>query len=157
MAILLATARVLTQMRNSLRGTVKFLFQPAEEYPGGAAPMIAEGVLENPAVNCCFGLHVWPSAPAGTVEVKPGPLMAAMDRFEVTITGRGGHAAKPHECVDALEVGTQAVGALQRIVSRQIDPIHPALLTVAMFRAGHAFNVIADTAQFGGTLSYNFV
>ncbi len=152
MAILLATAKVLTAMRGSLRGTVKFLFQPAEEYPGGAKPMIEQGALESPAVDYCMGLHVWPATPSGMVDVKSGPLMAAMDRFDVTIHGRGGHAAKPHECVDALEIGTQAVGALQRIISRKVDPVQPALLTVAMFRAGHAFNVIAETANFGGTL-----
>ncbi|UZP69007.1 M20 family metallopeptidase [Desulfovibrio mangrovi] len=152
MAILLTAAKVLTAMRDELRGTVKFVFQPAEEFPGGARPMIDEGVLYNPKVNHCFGLHVWPGAPSGVIEVKSGPLMAAMDRFEVTIIGKGGHAAKPHECVDALEIGTQAVGALQRIISRKIDPVHPALLTVAVFNAGHAFNVIAETATFGGTL-----
>lgn len=152
MAMLLTTAKVLCAMRDSLCGTIKFLFQPAEEYPGGAKPMIEQGALKNPDVEYCFGMHVWPSSPAGTIDVKAGPLMAAMDRFEITINGKGGHAAKPHECVDALEIGTQAIGALQRIVSRKIDPIQPALLTVAMFRAGHAFNVIADTATFGGTL-----
>jgi amidohydrolase len=152
MAILLTTAKVLCAMRDELCGTVKFVFQPAEEFPGGARPMINEGVLYSPKVDYCFGLHVWPGTPSGAVAVKSGPLMAAMDRFEVTIIGKGGHAAKPHECVDALEIGTQAVGALQRIISRQIDPVQPALLTVAVFNAGHAFNVIAETATFGGTL-----
>ncbi|MFV0349874.1 MAG: M20 family metallopeptidase, partial [Halodesulfovibrio sp.] len=136
MAILLATAKVLCAMRDELCGTVKFVFQPAEEFPGGARPMINEGVLYSPKVDHCFGLHVWPGTPSGAVAVKSGPLMAAMDRFEVTIIGKGGHAAKPHECVDALEIGTQAVGALQRIISRQIDPVQPALLTVAVFNAG---------------------
>lgn len=152
MAILLATAKTLITLQHTLCGTIKFVFQPAEEYPGGAKPMIDAGVLHAPDVDYCFGLHVWPSAPSGVVEVKAGPLMAAMDRFEVTIHGKGGHAAKPHECVDALEIGAQAVGALQRIISRQIDPVQPALLTVASFHAGNALNVIAETATFGGTL-----
>lgn len=150
MAMVLTCAKVLTEMRGELSGSVRFIFQPAEEYPGGALPMVQEGVMDG--VDYVLATHVWPSVPSGQVAVKSGPVMAAMDRFDITIIGKGGHAAKPHECVDALEVGTQVVGGLQRIVSRMVDPLHPALLTVGSFHSGNAFNVIPETADMSGTL-----
>ena len=113
--------------------------------------MIEEGVMENPRVDYSVGCHVWPGIPEGTIGVRSGVLMAAMDRFELTILGRSGHGAMPHLCVDAIDVATQVINALQRVVSRQMDPIRPAVLTVGTFHAGSAFNVIPEKAVLSGT------
>jgi len=150
-AMVLAAATVLNRIKDELNGTIKFLFQPAEEGPGGAKPMIDEGVLENPKVDYSIGCHVWPEITEGTIGVRSGPFMAAMDRFDIKIVGRGGHGAMPHLCVDALEVGTQVVNALQRISSRHMNPLEPAVVTVGMFHAGTAFNIIPDDAKLSGT------
>jgi amidohydrolase len=151
MSMVLGAATVLNKIKDSLKGTIKFLFQPAEEGPGGAKPMIEEGVMENPTVDYSVGCHLWPAIDEGTIGVKAGPLMAAMDRFDLRIIGRGGHGAMPHLCLDALEVGTQVVNALQRIVSRQINPLQPAVVTVGRFQAGSTFNVIPGEAEMCGT------
>jgi len=150
-AMALAAATVLNRIKDELNGTIKFLFQPAEEGPGGAKPMIDAGVLENPKVDYAIGCHVWPEIPEGTIGVRSGPFMAAMDRFDIKIIGRGGHGAMPHMCVDALEVGTQVVSALQRISSRLINPQEPVVVTVGMFHAGTAFNIIPAEAKLSGT------
>lgn len=151
MAMVLGAAKVLSGLRGFLRGNVKFVFQPAEEGACGAKPMIQEGVMEQPHVEWALGCHLWPGLPEGTVGVKAGPLMAAMDRFDVRILGKGGHGAMPHLCVDALEVGTQVVGALQRLVSRQMNPLEPAVVTVGSFHSGTAFNIIPEEASLSGT------
>jgi len=151
MSMVLAAATILNGIKGELKGTIQFLFQPAEEGPGGAEAMIREGVMENPHVDHAVGCHVWPGIPEGTIGVRPGPLMAAMDRFDLKIIGKGGHGAMPHQCVDALEVGCQVVNALQRVVSRQMDPVSPAVVTVGSFHAGEAFNVIPGTALMCGT------
>ncbi len=151
MAMVLGAATALHKIRSELKGKIKFLFQPAEEGPGGARPMIEAGVMENPRVDYAFGCHLWPAIPEGTIGVKAGPLMAAMDRFDIRILGKGGHGAMPHMCVDALEVGTQVVNALQRIVSRKMNPLQPAVVTVASFHAGSTFNVIPGEAELSGT------
>lgn len=151
MAMVLGAARVLLRLRKELKGRVKFVFQPAEEIASGAMEMIRSGVLENPEVNFAIGAHLWPGIPEGTVGIRSGPLMAAMDRFDIEITGKGGHGAMPHLCVDALDVGVQVVNALQRIVSRQMNPTEPAVVTVGSFQAGSAFNIIAERASLSGT------
>ncbi len=151
MAMVLGTATVFNKIKNELKGNIKFLFQPAEEGPGGAKPMIEAGVMENPKVDYSIGCHVWPDIPEGTIGVRPGPFMAAMDRFDIKIKGSGGHGAMPHLCVDSLEVGTQVVSALQRIVSRHMDPLEPTVVTVGTFHAGTAFNIIPDEAELSGT------
>lgn len=151
MAMALGAAKVINGFKDKLNGTIKFLFQPAEETAGGAKPMIDAGVMENPKVDYCFGCHVWPAIPEGTIGVKPGPLMAAMDQFYITIIGKGGHGAMPHLCVDALEVGTQVVNALQRVVSRQMNPARPTVITIGSFHAGTAFNIIPQEAKLSGT------
>ena len=150
-AMVLVAATVLNRIKEELNGTIKFLFQPAEEGPGGAKPMIDAGVLENPKVDYAIGCHVWPEIPEGTIGVRSGAFMAAMDRFDIKIIGRGGHGAMPHMCVDALEVGTQVVSALQRISSRHMNPLEPAVVTVGMFHAGRAFNIIPGDAELSGT------
>ena len=151
MAMVLGAATALRKVRSELKGNIKFLFQPAEEGPGGAKPMIEAGVMENPRVEYAFGCHLWPAIPEGTIGVKAGPLMAAMDRFDIKIMGKGGHGAMPHMCVDALEVGTEVVNALQRLVSRKMNPLQPAVVTVASFHAGSTFNVIPGEAELSGT------
>ncbi len=151
MAMVLGAVKVLNQMKNDLKGTIKFLFQPAEEGPGGAKPMIEAGVMDNPKVDYCFGCHVWPNIPEGFVGVKDGPLMAAMDRFDLKIFGKGGHGAMPHLCVDALEVGAQIVSALQRITSRHMNPLSPTVVSTCTFHAGTAFNIIPSQAELSGT------
>ena len=153
-AIALGLAKYLSQHLDQLNGTVKIIFQPAEEGPGGAKPMIEEGVLKNPDVDAIIGLHVWNSMPLGTVGVKSGPLMAAVELFDCTIQGKGGHGALPHQTVDAIVVTSAIVNALQSIVARNINPIESAVVTVGQFNAGTAKNVIADSAHFSGTVRY---
>lgn len=152
-AILLAAAQVLVERRQQLAGTVKFLFQPCEEKPpGGAKPMIEQGVLENPRVDAVFGLHLAQEMPVGMVSARSGPIMAAADMFRLEIKGKGGHAAYPHECVDAALVASQVLVALHSIVAREVKPIEPAVITVGMIQAGTAPNVIPDTALLRGTV-----
>lgn len=152
-SILLGVARVLMDQRDSFAGTVKVLFQPSEETgPGGAKWMIDQEVLEDPRVDACFGLHVWQNEPVGTVLVGDGPVMAASDRFTVTIQGKGGHGAMPNGCVDPIIVGMEIVNALQTIVARNVDPTESAVVTIGSFHSGHAPNVIPDTAEITGTV-----
>jgi amidohydrolase len=153
-AIALGTACYLAAHRHTFSGTVKIIFQPAEEGPGGAKPMIEAGVLQNPQVDAIIGLHVWQQLPIGTVGVKAGALMAAVETFRVTVLGRGGHGAIPQQTVDSIVVAAQIVNALQTIVARNIDPIESAVVTVGEFHAGTACNVIADTARLSGTVRY---
>ncbi len=151
MAMVLGAARTLTKMESELVGNIKFLFQPAEEGVGGAKPMIEQGVMENPVVDYSIGCHLWPDKPEGFISAKAGPVMASMDRFDIRIIGEGGHAAQPHLCVDALDAGVQAANALQRIVSRHSNPLEPAVVTVASFHSGTAFNIISGEAELSGT------
>jgi amidohydrolase len=152
-AIALGTAYYLSQNPN-FTGTVKIIFQPAEEGPGGAAPMIAAGVLKNPDVDAIVGLHLWNQLPLGTVGLRAGALMAAVETFHCTIFGKGGHGAIPQQTIDAIVVAAQVVTALQTIVARNIDPIESAVVTIGEFQAGRAVNVIADTARLSGTVRY---
>ncbi len=153
-AIALGTAYYLSQHRHSFKGTVKLLFQPAEEEPGGAKPMIEAGVLRNPDVDAIIGLHLWNNLPLGTVGVRKGPLMAATERFHLVVQGKGGHGAMPHQTIDAIVVASQIVNALQTIVARNVDPLDAAVVTVGQLNAGSAPNVIADTATLTGTVRY---
>jgi len=153
-AIALGTAYYLWQQRDRLAGTVKIIFQPAEEGPGGAKPMIEAGVLQNPAVDAMIGLHLWNNLPVGTLGVRSGPLMAAVECFRCTLLGKGGHGAMPHQTTDAVLVGSQVVNALQTVVARNVDPLDSAVVTVGTFHAGTALNVIADTAHISGTVRY---
>ncbi len=153
-AIALGTAYYLSQHRHSFRGAVKIIFQPAEEGPGGAKPMIEAGVLHNPEVSAIIGLHLWNNLPIGTVGVRAGALMAAVELFDCHIQGRGGHGAIPQQTIDAVLVGSQVVNALHTIVSRNVDPLQSAVITVGKFQAGYAHNVIADRAELSGTVRY---
>src|SRR4051794_29439766 len=152
-AMLLGVTRLLMDRRDQFAGTVKVLFQPAEESPpGGAKPMIDAGVLEDPKVDAAFGIHIDQDNPVGVINLRPGPAMAAADRFHMIIRGKGGHGAKPHDTVDPIVIGAQFVTALQTLVARVVDPTEEAVVTVGTFQAGLAFNVIPDTAELGGTV-----
>jgi amidohydrolase len=151
MAMLLGAITALGQLKDQLQGTIKFLFQPAEEQASGAKPLIDAGVMENPTVDYSTGIHLWPTVEQGKIGVKEGPLMAAMDRFDLKIIGKGGHGAMPHQCVDSIDVGAQVVNALQRMVSRKTNPLQPAVVTVGSFHSGKAFNVISGEAELSGT------
>ncbi|MBF2067400.1 MAG: amidohydrolase [Calothrix sp. C42_A2020_038] len=153
-AIALGTAYYLHQNRHLYSGTVKIIFQPAEEGPGGAKPMIEAGVLKNPDVDAIIGLHVWNNLPLGTVGVRPGALMAAVESFDCTVFGKGGHGAMPHQTVDSVIVAAQIINALQTIVARNVNPIDSAVVTVGKLHAGTKRNVIADTAEMSGTVRY---
>jgi amidohydrolase len=153
-AIALMTAYYLSQHQNDFAGMVKIIFQPAEEGPGGAKPMIDEKVLQNPDVDAIIGLHLWNNLPLGTIGVRSGALMAAVEVFKLKIQGKGGHGAMPHQTVDAVVLGSQIVNALQTIVARNVNPIESAVVTVGQFQAGTAHNVIADTAILTGTVRY---
>ncbi len=153
-AIALGTAKYLNEHRDRFAGTVKIIFQPAEEGPGGARPMIDAGVLTHPKVDAMVGLHLWNNLPLGTLGVRSGPMMAATEFFRCTLQGRGGHGAIPQQTVDAVVVGAQVVNALQTIVARNVDPLKSAVVTVGEFQAGTAVNVIADSAYLSGTVRY---
>ncbi len=153
-AIALGTAKYLSEHREQFAGTVKIVFQPAEEGPGGAKPMIEAGVLTNPTVDAMVGLHLWNNLPLGTLGVRSGPMMAATEFFTCTIQGKGGHGAIPQQTIDAIVVTAQIVNALQTIVARNIDPLKSAVVTVGEFKAGTAVNVIADSAYLSGTVRY---
>lgn len=153
-AIALGTAYHLHKHRHNFSGTVKIIFQPAEEGPGGAKPMIKQGVLKNPDVDAIIGLHLWNNLPLGTVGVRPGALMASVECFNCTILGQGGHGAMPHQTIDSIVVAAQVVNALQTIVARNVNPIDSAVVTVGELHAGTKLNVIADTARMSGTIRY---
>jgi len=153
-AIALGTAYYLWQHRDQFQGQIKIIFQPAEEGPGGAKPMIEEGVLKNPDLDGIIGLHLWNNLPLGTIGVRSGALMAAVELFECTIFGKGGHGAMPDQTVDAVVVSSQIVNALQTIVSRNVNPLDSAVVTVGSLHAGTTHNVIADTAKMQGTVRY---
>jgi amidohydrolase len=151
-AIGLGVATLLARHRDELSGRVKLVFQPAEESTGGARAMIADGVLLDPAPDAALGLHLWNSLPVGQAIVRPGPFMAAATHFHLTIQGRGGHGAMPHQTVDAIVTAAHLVTALQTIVSRNVDPTQTAVVSVGTLRAGFAFNIIADRAELEGTI-----
>ena len=152
-AMLMGTARVLMGMRDQFAGAVKLLFQPCEERPpGGARFMIEQGVMENPTVTGAFAIHMANSLPVGIVGTRAGAQQAAADLFTITVQGKGGHGAAPHETVDPVVVGSQIVMALQTLVSRETDPLASVVVTVGTFNAGSAPNIIPDTASMHGTV-----
>jgi amidohydrolase len=151
-AILLGTARVLQGMRERLKGRVKLIFQPAEEGPGGALPMIEQGVLENPKVDYALGLHLWAELPLGHVGIQCGPVMAAADTFRVRIHGRGGHAAYPQATADPIVAAAALITAMQTVVSRRTDPFDTAVISVTQIQGGSADNIIPEAVEFSGTI-----
>lgn len=151
-AMLLGAATLLAGFKEELPRDVLFCFQPAEENPGGARRMIDQGVLEWVDVGQTFALHLWTPFPAGTLHVRTGATMAAQDEFRARIVGCGGHGALPHRARDPIVVAAQAIGALQTVVSRSVDPVEAAVVSVGFLHAGSAPNVIPDDARLGGTL-----
>ena len=149
-SMLVGAAHALCGMRDELNGTVRFIFQPAEEGGGGGRVMVEEGVAEG--LDSIFALHLWPGLPFGTVATKAGPIMAAADAFEMEIEGTGGHGAMPHLSADAVVIAAHVVTVLQTVVSREVDPVEPAVLTVGEIGAGTAFNIIPEKARLGGTV-----
>ncbi|MDD5247710.1 MAG: M20 family metallopeptidase [Rhodocyclaceae bacterium] len=150
-AMLLGAAALLARTRR-FDGTVYFIFQPAEEHEGGGRVMVEDGLFDRFPMQMVCGLHNWPGIAAGSIAVIEGPVMAAADRFEIVIDGRGGHAAMPHQAVDTVMAGAALVQALQTLVSRETDPLDAAVVSVTRFHAGHADNILPAQAVLGGTV-----
>lgn len=151
-AIGLTVARILQAHAQELAGSVKFVFQPAEEGLGGAQAMVAAGVLETPRPDVALGLHVWNEEPLGLIAASTGPFMAASEIFQVTLTGRGGHGALPHQTVDPVVAAAQVITALQSIPARNVSPTSAAVISVTAIHAGEAFNVIPQKVELKGTI-----
>jgi amidohydrolase len=149
-ASLLGAAMVLGEIRQELPGTIKLIFQPAEEGPGGAKPMIEQGALDE--VDAIVGAHVWQDMPVGKLAVRYGPAMACLDSIDIAIIGKGCHGAAPHQGVDAVAVACQVVNALQTIASREINPVKPVVVSIGMINGGYAYNIIADEINMKGTV-----
>lgn len=150
-ATLLTVAQVLKESQTELAGTVVFIHQHAEELaPGGAKPIVDSGALQD--VDYVFGAHLWTNTPYGFVQTAEKEFMAGADKFSITIQGKGGHGAIPQQTKDSIVIGSQLVTSLQQIVSRRIDPLSTAVLTIGTFHAGNTFNIIADTATLTGTV-----
>ncbi|GAB4456440.1 MAG: amidohydrolase [Armatimonadaceae bacterium] len=149
-ANLLGTALSLHALRDRFAGTVKFLFQPAEEITSGAKKLIAAGAIDD--VDAIVMLHGWPTMAVGKIGVRIGPTMASSDSFSLVIQGKGGHGGFPHTTIDPILVGCQVVTALQTLASREISPTNPVVVSVTTFHAGTAKNIIAETAEIGGTV-----
>jgi hippurate hydrolase len=150
MTMLLGAARYLAETRN-FDGTVYFIFQPAEEGGAGGKAMVDDGLFNQHPIQNVWGMHNWPGLPAGDVAVNTGACMASADHFAITLTGRGSHAAMPHQAIDPILAAASLIQALQMVVSRTTDPLDSAVLSVTMLNGGSAFNVIPDTVTLGGT------
>ena len=153
-AVGLTVAKLLEKHRQELNGTVKLVFQPAEEGLGGALRMVQEGVLENPKPDMCLALHLWNDLPLGRAGITPGPLMAGAAFFDIKITGQGGHGASPQQTIDPVVAAAQVIMGLQTIVSRNVSPLQSAVISVTRVRAGEAYNVIPSSAELCGTLRF---
>lgn len=152
-SILLGAATILSGLRESLRGNVKLIFQPAEEVPeGGASTLIKQGVLRKPPVNAIVGLHLVPRFPSGMVAIKEGVVTAATDKLEIRIIGKSGHAARPYEGVDSIVVASQVIGSIQAMITRQTDAIDPKVVSIGRICGGEAHNVIAKEVVMSGTI-----
>jgi hippurate hydrolase len=150
-AMLLGAARYLAETRN-FAGDAVVIFQPAEEGGAGAAAMIEDGLMDRFRIDQVYGMHNGPGIPIGSFAIRPGPIMAATDAIDIRIEGLGGHAARPHMCIDSVLVGAQLITALQSIVSRSVDPLESAVISMCEFHAGNARNVIPQTAELRGTV-----
>jgi len=148
-SMLLGAAKILHALKDELHGNIKLFFQPAEEIGEGAKAMIKDGAMDN--VGSVFGIHLWSNIDVGKISVEAGPRMASADWFSINITGKGGHGSAPHECIDALVIASSIVMNLQNIASRQVDPLHPLVLSIGMLNSGSRFNVIAENAYMEGT------
>ncbi len=153
-AMLLGAAKVLKDLKDHLKGSVKLIFQPAEEGPGGAKPMIEEGVLENPKVDAMVGFHLSSGDKTGVIGFKKGPIHAAYCEFRILIKGKGGHAAYPHLSTDAIVMAAQSIMGFQTVISRRKNPTQPAVLTVGTIKGGYRHNIIADEVEMTGTYRF---
>jgi amidohydrolase len=152
MAIVLGTAIILNDIKENLNGHLKIIFQPAEEKPpGGAAMMLKAGIFRKPRVEMIFGLHVDPSLPTGKIGLRDGPTMASVLDFDIIVKGKGGHAARPHNCTDAIVVASELVCSIQKIASREVNPLEPVVITFGKISGGTTRNVIADEVILHGT------
>jgi amidohydrolase len=151
-AILLGAAQMIMDRKDALAGSIVLCFQPAEEGKGGAKAMIEDGLLSDPHVDRVYGLHLLSQAPCGVVRVRPGPVMASSDSIEITVRGRGGHGAAPHETVDPILTAAHFITQLQSVVSRKVEPIEPAVVTIGAISGGTIHNVIPDTVRMLGTV-----
>ncbi|QTL96494.1 amidohydrolase [Iocasia frigidifontis] len=151
-AILLGVAEVLSAFKEDIPGQVKLIFQPAEEGPGGALPMIEEGVLDNPKVDIILGLHLWQDIPVGKIGIRDGAEFASVDEFDLIIKGKAAHGASPHQGVDAILTASQVINSLQSIVSRNVAPTEAAVITVGKINGGYRRNIIADEVNLEGTV-----
>ncbi|MGB2963768.1 MAG: M20 family metallopeptidase [Anaerolineales bacterium] len=152
MAIGLTAARLLNESRQDLSGTIKFVFQPAEEGLGGAKAMIEEGILRDPVPDISLALHLWNEKPLGWIGITDGPMMSASETFQVKITGKGGHGGKPHEAVDPIVAAAGVINALQSVVSREVPPLDSGVVTVSSIHGGEAHNVIPEEVSLLGTI-----
>lgn len=152
MSMGLGLARIMARHRDKIAGTLKFVFQPAEEGLGGAFAMIADGVLEDPKPDVALAMHLWNKVPLGQAWVTNGPAMSASSRFELTVTGRGGHGASPHETVDPILASAHVITALQSIVSRNVDPQESVVISVGMVEGGTTYNVIPESVMIKGSV-----
>ena len=152
-SMLLGAAMIISEIKNELNGSVKFIFQPAEEKnPGGASILIKEGVLENPKVNAVFGQHIMANKPAGSFGFYPGVMMASQDELYITIKGKTGHGARPHQTIDPIVTASEVVLALQTIVSRNTNPDEPIVITIGKIEGGTATNIIPEEVRLSGTI-----
>jgi amidohydrolase len=151
MAIALTVAKILSKNKDKIKGNIKFLFQPAEEGPGGALDMIKEGILESPDVDALVSLHIWNYLPVGKVGVRWGPLMASINSFKLTVKGKAAHGAMPQDGIDAIAISSIIIDTLQTIVSREVSPFEPCVLTIGKISGGTASNIIADRVEMEGT------
>jgi amidohydrolase len=151
-AIALGVAKLLSPYRDQIAGRIKFVFQPAEEIVGGAKAMVADGVLENPRPDVTLGLHLWNRSPLGWIGVADGPVMAGSAMFKLILRGKGGHGASPHLSVDPIACAAQIIMAFQTIVSRNVNPLDSAVVSVTLLRAGTATNIIPEEVELQGTV-----
>lgn len=153
--ICLGAAKILSEIKDELKGNVKFIFQPAEEEAKGAKRLVGKGVLENPRVDAILGLHIWPEIEKGTVGIRKGSIMSAADKFNIKLIGKGGHGAIPNMTVDPIVGASQIVLALQTLVSREINPCDSLVISNCMFHGGDSFNIIPNEVILSGTTRYH--
>lgn len=154
-AMLLVAARILTGYKDQIHGNVKFVFQPNEE-EAGALDMIHEGVLEDPKVDAAFGIHLWTPIPSGRVGLAEGPVMGALEEFELVIKGKAGHTGSPHTAIDPIIAATTIVQNIQTLQTRETDPLSPIAIMVGKFHGGSGRNIIAESVEIGGTIRFLF-
>jgi amidohydrolase len=154
-AMLMVAAKILTKYKDSIKGNIKFVFQPNEE-EAGALDMINEGILEEPKVDAAFGIHLWTPLKSGEIGLAEGPVMAALEEFELEIYGKAGHTGSPHTAIDPILAATNIVQSLQLIQTREIDPLSPIAIMVGSINGGTGRNIIADTVSIGGTIRFLF-